>query len=304
MEDVTEVQFSDVSGSNAVAKILASGDPLAQLAALEQKAQLAKRHSDAINTILIAQTFPEDWTIQGGKACLGSAGAERIGRMFNIRHGADVKCVKEEFVDDHGEGYRFIYSGTASLDDRSVHVQGSYGTRDKFLGFAGGEWKPVEDINENNIRNAAYHVFCGNAIKALLGIRNIPAAQYHAMMGKTGTQTTATSTVNRGAGTQGGTVKEDHDKQKELGEICLYIANSGSTVESNGSGGFRIIDDTSTDSELERAKAICITLSSFTGKDGQVVSGLVASQLKAKRLDVTLGTARKIKAQIDEAANA
>ena len=73
MNDSIDVQFSDVTGTTAIAKVVEVGDPLKMIEAVEKKAQLAKRHADAINTILVAQTFPEDWTIQGGKACLGSA---------------------------------------------------------------------------------------------------------------------------------------------------------------------------------------------------------------------------------------
>ncbi len=284
------------NASTELAKVMNEGDPETMLAILEKKAELAPRYNRAINTILVTQTYPEDWTQQGDKMCLSSAGAERVARLFSIRF-HDHKCSKQEISDSNGRGYRYIYECNATLGDREVFAQGAYSTRDKFLGSIGGEWRPTEDINENNIRNAAYHICIGNAIKALLGLRGIPAERFREIMGGAGEDAGKAAAVKRGSGTQGGTTSDDSAHQKELAEICIYIANGGMTVTKNDKGYWQHtpISDGDERPELERAKEICELISSFTGKDGSTVKGLPASQLKGKRLEVTLGTARKIK---------
>jgi len=146
--------------------------------------------------------------------CLGSAGAERVGRLFGYRI-LDVTDKKEDFTDSIGKGYRYIYSGKIAMDNRVVFAIGQFSTRDKFLGFKDNEWRPVEEINENNIRQAAYHIFIGNSIKALLGLRGIPDREWRQIMNKIGSDPSKATTVRRGEGTKGGTKSDDSAKQKE-----------------------------------------------------------------------------------------
>jgi hypothetical protein len=279
---------------------VSEGDPDTMLAVLERKAELADKMKAAIQHLIVNQTYPEDWTNQGNKACLGSAGAERIGRMFPIKF-TDVEFVKEDATDANGTAYRYVYRGFASLYERIVYVEGTYSTRDKFLGFKAGEWKPVEDINEGHIRSAAYHVFQGNAVKALLGIRNLPWEEYMRIMEGTGQDPGKTQKVKRGSGTQGGTSAKDSDHQKELAETCIEFANAGMTVEKGPDDKFVLtpISDGDDREPLDIAKAICIALSGFDGKDGPV-EGKLASQLKGKWLNATIGKVRKLKEQLEK----
>lgn len=289
--------------STEIANVMHEGDPLNQLAILEAKAEIAIRWKNAINTILITQTFPEDWTIQGAgdkaKACLSSAGAERVARLFNIRF-YEAKWTKQEFTDSSGQAYRYIYECKAALGEREVFAQGSYSTRDKFLGYSNSEWRPVEDINENNIRNAAYHICIGNAIKALLGLRGIPASRFAEIMGNVGESPTKAAAVERGSGTQGGTSEDDSVKQRELAEICMKIAGGGCTVAPDGKGWTLVpMSDSDDRNDTDRAKEICTSISGFTNKEGKIVPGKLAKELKGGRLEVTLSTARKLREQLD-----
>lgn len=283
------------SQQNALVNVVAEGDPDVMLAVLEKKAALAGRLRQAIEHIVVSQTYPEDWTVQGDKACLASAGAERIGRNFPIQY-EKVEWKKETFSDAHGAGYRYIYSGYASLYDRKVSVEGSYSTRDEFLGKKGGSWRPLEDINEGDIRSAAHHIFCGNAVKALLGLRGLPVNEYRRIMGGTGRDSNKSATVQRGKGTQGGTSADDHTMQKELAELCVAFANGNLTVQQDDQGNWSLIPLADSDSRdaLEIAKDICVKLSSFTNKEGKTVDGKGAKDLKGKWLEATLGKARKL----------
>lgn len=301
---MNEMEIIDVvpeGPGTEIATITNTGDPEAMLAILEKKAKLAPRILAATNTILVAATHPEDWTEQGGKMCLSSAGAERVATMFSIRF-HDHKWLKEEFRDEHGQAYRYVYECTASLGDREVFAQGTYSTRDKFLGYNSGKWRPVEDINENSIRSAAYHICQGNAIKALLGLRGIPADRFAEMMSNTGRDASKAATVRRGKGTSGGTSTDDSAMQKQLAEICIYIASGGFTVVKNDKGYCDLVEMGESDDResVERAKEICEIVSSFIGKGGEVVNGLPASKLRGKRLEISLSTAKKIKTALNE----
>ena len=275
-----------------ISNILREGDPDDQLAILERKAELAPRMAKAIATILVTQTFPEDWKEFDGTVCLSSAGAERVARLFDIEFYETVSR-KEEFTDLSGKGYRYVFEGKARMHNRVVFAQGIYGTRDNFLGKAKGEWRPIEDINENHIRNAAYHIFIGNGVKALLGLRGMPVSRFNEIMGKTGEDPKKAGKVTHAKGTQGGTTQHEKLMQKELAEICIAIANSGMAIVKNGK-------DFTTEwypeqiEALELAKKNCQTISSFSGKDGKIVNGLNASELKGKRLEIALANAKKV----------
>jgi len=282
-----------------LARVVSEGDPEIMLRVMETKAKLAGRMKAAIEHLLISQTYPEDWTIQGdgdkAKACLASAGAERIGRNFPIAF-SDVKTGRETFEDEHGKGYRYICVGYATLYDRKVYAEGSYSTRDEFLGKAKGEWRPLEEINEGDIRSAAHHIFQGNAVKELLGLRGLPASQYNRIMKGTGQDVTKSSTVRRGQGTQGGTPAEDTPKQMELAKLCIELVNQGYTVAKGDDGHWNPATRAEGDDRdvLVQAKEVCETISGFTGKDGKDVRGKGAKDLKGRWLDTTLGTARSL----------
>jgi len=291
-------------GQTALVRVTSEGDPEQFLMVLEKKAKLAGRMRQAIESIVVSQTYPADWTVQGdgdkAKACLSSAGAERIARNFPIRY-HDVKWVKEEFEDTHGKAYRYVFTGYATMNERTVVAEGRYGTRDKFLAFANKEWRPTEDINENSIRSAAYHIFCGNAVKALLGLRGIPANEYRRIMTGTGRKPTDSGDVTRGKGTQGGTNEDDSRHQNELAELCVLFADNALTANYNHkSSAWELVPISDSDSRpnTEIADEICVKLSTFT-KDGKEVKGKVAKNLRDKWLNSTLGKARKLKEILD-----
>lgn len=298
-EEATPVETQPVepveSPATELANIVNEGDPDLMLALLEKKAELATRFKAAQDTILASQTYPADWQVFGegdkAKACLSSAGAERVGRLFDYKV-FDVKARKEEFTDSNGKAYRYVYEGFAMMGNKTIFAQGVYGIRDKFLGYANNEWKSPEEINENHVRNAAYHIFIGNAIKSLLGLRGIPADEYKEIMGKTGQKAERTGKHTYGSGTKGGTSTDDSGKQKELAELCIKIATAGWYVELY-QGEWKLTQMTDAQSIAEPvavAEGICTQISGFKGKDGWV-NGLPANKLKGKRLSITLKTA-------------
>jgi len=281
-----------------LSRLITDDDPETRLARLEKVAELAPRFESAVRSILLSATFPQDWERFGdgdkAKACLSSAGAERVGKHFPIRF-FEVSGRKEDWTDSVGRAYRYIYEGKATLGDRVVFAQGNYSTRDAFLGKAGGKYRPVEEINEGSIRNAAYHIFCGNAIKALLGLRGLPIAEFDRYMNRTGQDAKKAGGHTYGRGTNGGTEPDDVKKQQRLAELCLSFVDAG-TAPATDDGGKSFFLEPADDigDRTEAAKAASRTLSTFVGKDGKAVIGQTPKNLKGRRLAITLDKAEKL----------
>ncbi len=140
---------------------------------LEKAAENAPKIQNAVMKILVSISQPGDWIDHDGTACLTSAGAERYMKQFPFSFEA-FTVKKQTGEDEHGSWYMYVYSSAASLWDRTLPCEGTYGTRDKFLSFTKERgWRSDGEINEGNIMAAAKHICIGNGIKALLGLRGI-----------------------------------------------------------------------------------------------------------------------------------
>lgn len=261
------------------------------IAALREKAELALEEKQLRNQILVAFTGEKDWAIIGKNACLSSAGAERISAHFPISI-TDVKREKVDFEDDKGKGYRYIYSGKASLGDREVFIQGAYSTREAFFGVEAGELKLVEDISETNVMTAAYHRMRGEAIKTLLGLRNIPVEEFEKIgIGK--------STSNMGGHTFETKEKKeplpspDRGVQRELFNLLVAMHGEGFVFD-YGEKGPEITE--CGDVEAQVAIALSVeSLSTFVGKDGRKIMGKSSViELSDKQLNYILPKAKKM----------
>jgi hypothetical protein len=273
------------------------GDPEVMLAILEKKAQLAPRFKAAQDAILASQTYAQDWTEFEGTMCLSAAGAERVGRLFDIQY-FDTTWLKEEFTDAVGPGYRYVYECQASLGSRITYALGVYSSRDAFLGQCEGQYKALEEVDENNVRRAAYSLMKGNAIKSLLGLRGIPRAEWQKLMHRAGQETRQAGKAARGKGTPGGTRGPDHAKQKELAELCVALAHAGQKVVTTDYQSFRLAPASQPGDLRAAAQQICVTLSSFKNDQGKTISGRGAQGLRGRWLERTLQQARQVHAQL------
>jgi hypothetical protein len=192
---------------------------------------------------------------------------------------SDWSYKKETFKDASGEGYRYCYSCNAHLNGRTIRAEGRYGTRDKFLGYANGNWRPVEDINENYIQNAAYHICMAAAIKAFLGVRGLSAARLKEIMGTVGKKAEATKAVKHNTGADGGASEDDRLRQHEL---------------------YKLLSDMYGGVEADM-KAALVELTSFKGKDGEIKSCDSIKAMKGKWLEGTLAKAKALHAKWIEA---
>ncbi len=118
-----------------------------------------------------------DWVVFGegekARACLSGAGADRIASSIGISF-TNWTDRKEEGEDDKGKWYRYWFECDASFGGRVIKALGRSGSRDKFFGKAYGKLKELSEIDESNIRMAAFHNTMKEGVKILLGLRNIP----------------------------------------------------------------------------------------------------------------------------------
>lgn len=109
--------------------------------------------------------------------CLSGAGADRVASSIGISF-TNWKEKREEGEDEKGKWYRYWFEVDTSFGGRTIKVMGRSSSRDKFFGMAYGQLKELSDIDESNIRMAAFHNAMKEGVKILLGLRNIPLEEF------------------------------------------------------------------------------------------------------------------------------
>jgi len=130
-----------------------------------------------IKQLALKVTNGGDWTDQGGKPYLMVSGAEKIANLFNVSWAfLTPEPIYEETADGH---YTFTYQGRFSMGGRSIEVEGSRSSKDKF--FNQNEYVNNQKVtlavgdrdNKRDVKMAALTNLLGNGITRLLGIRNL-----------------------------------------------------------------------------------------------------------------------------------
>lgn len=127
---------------------------------------------DKIVKLSISRTNQNDWVDQDNKPYLTCSGAEKIARLFGVCW-KDVKTEKIITSDEQGQYYFYEVSGTFVLGADNISAVGTCSQKDKFFAKRGGEMKPLSEIDETNIRKAAYSNMVVNGVSRILGIRNL-----------------------------------------------------------------------------------------------------------------------------------
>ncbi len=109
--------------------------------------------------------------------CLTGAGADRIASALGISF-MNWKEQKEEGEDSKGVWYRYWFEVDVVFGGRIIKAIGRAGSRDKFFGYVHGQLKELSDIDESNIKIAAYHNAMKEGVKLILGLRNIPLEEF------------------------------------------------------------------------------------------------------------------------------
>ncbi len=138
-------------------------------------AEKADKMITAMNKIMSAAlriTSEHDWTLIGGKPYLQESGATKVARLFGISwKTGDPKIECDQ------DGYKtFTYKGRFEMRGQFIECEGSRSMKDDFFGGKPDKRKPVDEISERNVRQAAYTNCINNGIKRIVpGLRGIDA---------------------------------------------------------------------------------------------------------------------------------
>lgn len=137
---------------------------------------------------ILKMAKPEDWVVFESKTkegkvrssvCLTGAGAERIASLPpGIQFVNWKEPVKEMGEDEKGPWYRYWYECDAIYGGRIIKSIGRASSRDKFFSMAYGRMRELSEIDEGNIKVAAYHNCMKEGVKILFGLRNIPKEEF------------------------------------------------------------------------------------------------------------------------------
>lgn len=132
---------------------------------------------DKFRKFILARALKNDWMQFGDKLELGHAGTGRIGSDLGVSY-TNWKSWRETGKDERGEYVRWFYSCTANCSGRVLeHVIGRADSRQKFFGHAHGKDKQLHDINESDIRVAAWRAAMKESVKQMFGLHSIPVEQ-------------------------------------------------------------------------------------------------------------------------------
>lgn len=147
-------------------------------------AERAEQYIEAMNKIMTAAlriTNELDWVLIGGKPYLQESGATKVARLFGI----SIQVIGKPLVECDRDGYKtYTYSARFILRDQFVECDGSRSMREDF--FAGkpdanGKIKKPDEIDERDVKMAAYTNCINNGVKRLIpNLRNIDTATLEA----------------------------------------------------------------------------------------------------------------------------
>lgn len=173
MEMMEPMQVMD-TGDRSTGMLDTSADNIMYLA------EKADKMITAMNKIMQAAlkiTSEHDWTLIGGKPYLQESGATKVARLFGISW-----KIGEPRIECDAEGYRtFTYKGRFEMRGQFIECEGSRSMKDEFFGGKADKRKPVDEISERNVRQAAYTNCINNGIKRIIpGLRGIDVSTLEA----------------------------------------------------------------------------------------------------------------------------
>lgn len=231
---------------------------------LVHMAEHAEKRVEAIKRIkraALAVTSNYDWVSQNEKPYLQVSGAEKIARLFGISWRID-EPEKTTTKDGH---FSYIFKGYFSLGSTEIEAIGSRGSRDPFFSKSHGKDIPPSEINENNVRKAAYTNLLGNGITRLLGLRNLTWEDLEV----SGIEK---SKVGRVEYKKKRMSKEAKDLRDKIGSMLLKMSGNDKKMASELLEGYTF----------------------FIAEDGEKVKGKKSlSELTEKSIPVTYGKIKK-----------
>ena len=144
-----------------------------------------------IKKVALKLTNPHDWVDESGKPYLQGSGAEKVARLFGISW-----RISEPTTENlEGGHYIIAYTGEFALGGAIIAAIGTRSSKDGFFKkykYAGDQRVelPVSEIDQGDVKKAAYTNLLANGITRLLGIRNLTYGELTEYAGITREQVT------------------------------------------------------------------------------------------------------------------
>lgn len=193
---------------------------------------------DKIMTLAIRRTNNQDWVDEGGRPYLTSSGAEKIARLFGVCW-RNVRAEKVMSSDENGQFYFYEYSGDFTLGKDVITAVGTCSQKDQFFSKKGSEVKPLSEIDETNIRKAAYSNMIVNGITRILGIRNLTWDE----LDKSGISKDKSPRVSYASGGNGGG-RISAAQAKRFFALCKQAGKSDEEIKQYLAQNFKVASST------------------------------------------------------------
>lgn len=137
-------------------------------------AEQADKYIIAMNKIMKAAlqiTSELDWCLIGGNPYLQESGATKVARLFGI----SIQLIGQPVVECDPSGYKtYTYKARFMLRDQFIECEGSRSMKEDFFAGKGDNKKKPDEIDERDVKMAAYTNCLNNGIKRLIpNLRNI-----------------------------------------------------------------------------------------------------------------------------------
>ena len=169
-----EVEIIDADITDLTARPQNSGLLDANTDNILYLAERAEQYITAMNRIMDAAlkiTNELDWVLIGGKPYLQESGSTKVARLFGI----SIQLLGQPTVSVDNEGYKtFTYKARVMLKDQFIECEGSRSMKDDFFAKRGGKLLKPDEVDERDVKMAAYTNCLNNGIKRIIpNLRNI-----------------------------------------------------------------------------------------------------------------------------------
>jgi len=180
-------------------------------------AEKADKYIAAMNRIMDAAlkiTNELDWVLIGGKPYLQESGSTKVARLFGI----SIQLIGAPIVERDDDGYKtYTYKARFLMKDQFIECEGSRSMKEDFFAGKGDKKKKPDEIDERDVKMAAYTNCLNNGIKRLIpNLRNIDIDTLE----RAGLDTARISGYTFKAGAKGGTTAKTAAKPEESGLTC------------------------------------------------------------------------------------
>lgn len=174
---INDVEFIDKDITDLTARPQESGLLDTNTDNIIYLAEKAEEYITAMNKIMEAAlkiTNELDWVLIGGKPYLQESGSTKVARLFGI----SIQLIGAPLVECDRDGYKtYTYKARFMLRDQFVECEGSRSMKEDFFAGKGEKKKKPDEIDERDVKMAAYTNCLNNGIKRLIpNLRNIDIA--------------------------------------------------------------------------------------------------------------------------------